>query len=255
MYAKPRVLPVIAIITIFAASAKAKKPEPAPTCQVTICLAGAFTREDGGNPRFENICKDLPGILTDCDGKRCYPMFSMNGTSYAHKRLLAALDTNQDRKIDSRDQACTIALVGYSWGGINAIKLANLFLADSRVAPQRRKIDRVVVVAPYAPLVAVKVKQGIKSFWEYRHSQTPTRDCSQSGLMGPYLGRVPTCHKSVVCKDYDYSLAPETQFDRYLGREIGHCKILSAAKKAVTHNITTGTDYPQAIPQVPVKTF
>ena len=223
-------------------------------CQVSVCMAGAFTREDAANPIFERTCAQLPGIVEDCAGGQCYSMFAFSAREAALEGLIAALDTNQDNLVDASDEACEINLLGYSWGGVNTTLLAGEFLADMRVAPARAVVDRMVALDPFSPLAgdSVEIVAGVQRFWSYRHTASPANDCSAGAPLGPYQGLPPLCAPSVQCTDYDYSLTPNTVFNGYTGAQIGHCTIVEASDPAIFHNLTTGQDYADAPTSVPV---
>ncbi|MBW2736750.1 MAG: hypothetical protein JRH20_30555 [Deltaproteobacteria bacterium] len=224
-------------------------------CVATLCMTGAFTYDDGGNPFFGLLCELLPGIINDCSSGACHSRYPMLGSDGALEALFSRLDDNGDGRYDQADPACEVRLLGYSWGGVNAAAIAERFLADPRLGPARRVVHKLIVIDPYIPFAQVRAVEGVKSFWEYRHTVAPFDDCSEDTFGGPYFGLVPTCHRSVRCTDYDYSLAPDEFFNGYYGDGVGHCTIVWAATPSIAHNLNTGTDDPDAPPSVPVVTF
>jgi hypothetical protein len=238
----------------------APPPPPPPVRQVTLCMAGALTREDGGNPLVEALCNVLPNRLEDCGGARCYPMFAFASTNAAIDALVEALDDNGDGAVDAHDSPCEINLLGYSWGGVNVLSVAESFGSDPRVSTTRNRIDRVALLDAYSPLAGsdLAVPLNVARLWSYRHSVAPASDCSAAAPLGPYLGLPPRCDPSrSVCTDYDYSLAFAVGFTglsglSYRGDEVDHCYLPDAAGRAVFNNFTTGADDPQAPPSVPV---
>ncbi len=227
-------------------------------CQVSVCMAGAFTREDAANPTFESICSMLPGIVEDCSGGQCYFMYAFSARDAALEGLISALDTNNDAQVDMLDDDCEVNLLGYSWGGVNTTLMAEAFLSDPRVAPSRAVIDRMVALDPFSPLAGdtVEIVAGVQRYWSYRHTSSPSNDCSSGAPLGPYRGLPPLCDSSAQCTDYDYSLTPGASFmgfgGTYSGAQIGHCTIVDASGPAIVHNLTTGTDFPGAPTSVPV---
>lgn len=224
------------------------------TCVRTLCMAGAFTRSDGANPDFRDLCERRPGLVLD--GSETLFLFS--ATDAAKDALINALDTNQDQRVDAQDMDCDVHLLGYSWGGVNTTNLGQAFVDDARVAPARAHIERMVVIDPYSPVAGrtIEVPAQVQQFWAYRHSISPAGDCSGAAPLGPYEGLPPLCAASSRCRDYDFSLAPSTVFtglfSSWSGQQVGHCTVVDAAGPAVLHNLDTGLDFPSAPPSVPV---
>lgn len=262
--ALPVLLALLLLGACDGARPRADKPQGIASagCRITVCLAGAMTREDGANPLFGELCRTLPGVLEDCAAGQepgsgaCYPMFDILGVDAALTALVAALDEDHDGDVDAADRACDVAIVGYSWGGVNSARLAAALLHDPRVAAARRTIKTVVAIDPFAPVRALDVPAGVERFFNYRHSSSPPNDCSRSVFLGPFCGFAPRCHASVSCADHDYSLAAaDARFNGLAGAEVGHCTIVTAAGPAVQHNVATASGYAGAPPTVPVEIF
>lgn len=229
-------------------------------CDVSICMAGAVRRTDGANPPLSAFCSELPGLVRDCSTSPCDPLYTMGGVDKAFEDLIDALDKNHDGRVNAKDPACKIHIVGYSWGGKNAQILARKLIEDMRVSKERSQVDQLIVFDPYIPLNTLHVPKGVKKFWEYRHSSSPKNDCSQSGVLGtgPYVGIVPTCDASVRCRDYDFSLDRERTYDPFnswplRGEQIDHCTVVNAALYYAAYNIIHDEDAPDAPPAVPVR--
>jgi pimeloyl-ACP methyl ester carboxylesterase len=215
----------------------AAKPDasgPAFTCDVSLCLTGASTRSDGSNSAFNVICDgpEVPSVVKSCDSGGCYNTFNsfLVAVSAIYPSLFAALDTTKDGKVDAADAACRVNILGFSWGGVAAVSLAQTFLADANVDASRRQVARLVVMDPYQPSATITVPAGVVSFWELRHSIASSSDCSKSAPLGPYLGVRPHCAAGQDCRDYDYSLAPTAAFPTdsggtMLGGAVGHCDV------------------------------
>ncbi|MCK5801049.1 MAG: hypothetical protein KAI47_27865, partial [Deltaproteobacteria bacterium] len=221
------------------------------SCKVTLCMAGAVKLTDGWNPLLADLCKDLPGIIMNGSS----PLFRMDQSTAALDRAIAALDTSGNGSVDSNDKQCEFRIVGYSWGGINANGIARDFLKDYRVSLSRRVVHKLIVIDPYRPGTSIKVPFGVVDFWEYRHTKSPSKDCSRNDWGGPYKGIRPKCQATVRCRDYDFSLAPYEKFGSYSGSQVGHCTVINAAYWAVIHNLKWGKDYFRVPPKVPIVTF
>jgi hypothetical protein len=234
-------------------------------CEVTVCLTGAVAHSDGSNGHFRTLC-ELPAVLgrvENCRTQPCestwtnFPNTEVTTGSNSYQALFNALDSNADNLIDHLDTPCQLNVLGFSWGGVNASRLASTFLTDARVAPQRRRVERLILLAPYQPLVFnVEIPSGVENTWVYRHSATPSfGDCSSSAVLGPYLGVPPRCAVGQACADYDYSLAPNTWFQGLVygsyGSDVGHCDLPNIATPAVLANLTD-TPAPQLPPTRPV---
>lgn len=227
---------------------------PAPGCVRSLCMAGAFTRSDGANPDFRVLCERLPGLILD----GAESLFAFRGTDAALEALIQALDSNQDGQVDGQDEDCDLVLGGYSWGGVNITNLAQNFVEDGRVHSARAHVETMFVIDPYAPTAGrtIEVPAEVQQFWEYRHSISPSSDCSGGAPLGPYEGLPPLCAASSACQDYDYSLAPGQSFTGLTatrtGMQAGHCTVVDMASPAVLHNVMTGQAFGDAPPAVPV---
>ena len=173
--------------------------------------------------------------IRDCPaGASCFSTFEtfLKDTEKGiYPSLFNALDTNHDGRVDSKDPACKLNVLGFSWGGVASFQLIQALTHDSRVSIERAVVDRLIVLDPFQPATSpLVVPPEVKAFWEYRHSTAPSTDCSAHAPLGPYLGITPRCTAAALCVDYDYSLSPSVPFMTPLsgprfGAEVGHCDV------------------------------
>jgi hypothetical protein len=206
-----------------------------------MCFVGAIKRGDGSNIGFEELCDALPNAfprIQDCDSQgKCYSTFdTFPGTDPKRfvDALVRTLDTNHDGTVTNDDTGIRVHLLGFSWGGVMAVRTAEAFLTDPRVSEPRREIHRVIALDPFQPSKSLTIPKGVSHFLELRHSIASAKDCSKNALGGPYLGLVPHCAADADCSDYDYSRSPKDSFTTlkgrtYLGEEIGHCDVPRAS--------------------------
>ena len=203
-------------------------------CHITMCLAGAIDQNSGGNQHLLQICDrpELKGVLEDCDDGICYSAFDSFFPISLYKNsvyptFFNALDRNQDGLVNEDDERCQITVIGFSWGGVNAIRLANDITKDSRISPSRKQIDLLITLDPYQPGKANKMKVpiSVKKYVEFRRSLAPEEDCSNDAFLGPYIGFKPKCRFGADCTDFDYSISdsifdigPNWQGKQLLGR-------------------------------------
>lgn len=205
------------------------KPESA---QVTICFSGRSLGNDpyrsGGNPELGALCAKLPSLVRDTRGRdAAYPFFRWNSdVDHAVDVLVANLDTDGDGAVTSADRDVDINVVGFSWGGFNALDLIEKVGEDPRFSATRRRVARFFALDPYRTDALVfarrtlEVPPYVDELWEFRHTIAPEQDCSLmfGGLIGPFTGRNPRCTGHTVCHDFDYSLNPSTS-------SVDHCAI------------------------------
>lgn len=203
-------------------------------CVVTLCLSGAGSRRTGGNPAFARVCEPLEGLVRRCDPDgRCHPTFQITEKGAASEALFEALDRDGDGRVGANDAACEVNVVGYSWGGVNAVEITRAFLSDARVDPSRRSVSHLVAIDAYRPMAKLNVPEGVDVFTSIRHSASPRGDCSERSPLGPYTGIVPRC-RAKQCSDVDLSATPDASFEsldrgRLRGARIGHCSIVGVA--------------------------
>ena len=126
-------------------------------------------------------------------------------------------------------------------------ELPKALRADERVAADRAVIERLVLIAPYAPArESVEISDAVHRAFIYRHSKAPADDCSRSFADGPWLSLRPHCSEATRCWDYDYSLEPDLAF---LGRQgsrsggmLGHCNIVGVVAKVAAVNLKEGEE-------------
>ncbi len=194
-------------------------PEP---CAVTVCMNGAGGDRHPGNQTVNTLCAQLPGKVEDCAEEPCASTFA----SFDGARVELAV---QEALAGAAD-GCTLSLVGYSLGGVNAVSVAQA-LNDRGVV-----IDRLVLLDPFSPLGPdpLVIPPGVRHAWLYRHSVAPPDDCSADRpLIGPYEGFGMTCAEGTACLDVDYSL--DERFTH-----VDHCTVPEVAFDAAWRNVTTG---------------
>ena len=174
------------------------------------------------------LCEGLPALVRDRSGPdAAYPFFRWNSDiDHALDVLVKNLDTDGDGTVTTDDDEFDINVVGFSWGGFNALDLIEKVGKDPRFSASRRRIARFFALDPYrtdALLFARKtleIPPYVEELWEFRHTVAPERDCSRvvDGLICPFTGRDPRCTGSTVCHDFDFSLDPATS-------HVDHCAI------------------------------
>jgi pimeloyl-ACP methyl ester carboxylesterase len=228
---------------------------PASTCAVTLCLTGALDQTSGSNGGFERLCRrdELEGVVEDCDTETCYrthDSFLKDPASAVYPKLFAALDANADGAVDASDPFCDVNLLGFSWGGVNAIEVARALNADARVAPAQRRVARLLLMDPYQPMAGgkMRVPVNVARTVVWRHSVADPGDCSRVAPLGPYTGMAAVCETSQVCLDVDYSRAPAADslplsWRRHRGRNVGHCAVPRVATPDVLEELTGGDPF------------
>lgn len=222
----------------------------APTCVRTLCITGAQNRSTWGNFPFQDMC-DYPGIqetlIEDCLGNDCYSVwetfyFQRSVENDLLPAVRDALDTNSDGTVDEDDEACDLHLTGYSWGGVNAVKLAQAIELSDEFVGDRKTVAKVVSFDPYQIATdSIQVPANVERFWTFRHSTPPTGEvynCSAGAPLGPYYGVDPACTLESECVDYDFSTdSSYYSWDAYTehsadgrpGDKLGHCSVLEAS--------------------------
>jgi len=236
--------------------------EAEETCTRTMCLTGAIWREDGGNWAFDLLCEDelVEGLIRECTDEGCYPtwenfdpfIFGLDLESDVYPHLFDAMDDTGDGLVDELDESCDLQLFGYSWGGVNAARLADMFINDPAVSLERARVASLIVIDPFRTTgfgthwSSFVVPAGVERFRSYRHSVSLTSyDCSSQAFRGPYVGLPAEIEGADTdAADYDYSLAPDTYFPRQnlgsiptRGRDVGHCSVLHVAAHAVLNDL------------------
>jgi hypothetical protein len=218
-------------------------PPPEPeTCQVSLCLTGAIDQNSGSNTAFQSICEHepIPGLVEDCERGRCYSSFDsfIDGTRRTiYPALFAALDSNDDGRLDDQDEPCQINLLAFSWGGPTALELADRLATDERVAAPHGRIARLLVLDPYRPNFTLEMPPNVEMARVWRQSASPADDCSRWSIGGPYRGLPLSCPPHADCQDVDIS-ALEDDVLRTSRRDIfaiepdqvGHCEVPLVAR-------------------------
>ncbi len=207
------------------------------SCSISMCLTGAMSHDTPSNRHFAELCADsrMPSLHQDCWWGDCHDTFDsflQFPLLSVYPSLLDALDRTGDGRIDEDDPVCSVNLIGFSWGGVNAISLAHHMQFDPRVPDTHKIVSKIVLLDAFQPVVAhnMAVPENVESVLSIRHSQASRDDCSGEAPLGPYLGIAPVCSSSTSCADFDVTAEPNTlyELDRIgyrRGDEIGHCLI------------------------------
>lgn len=230
-----------------------------PTRLVTVCLTGAIDQTSGSNDYFSDLCDELlsldAGVVRACSGSTCYSSFATFPSTHADAVLepvITALDKNHDGQVNAGDGPTTLNVIGFSWGGVNAGHLSSRLRADGRVTPTAFTHRLIVLEAYQVGVSGVPVPQGVDGAWSFRRSVVPSTDCSSGAFLGPYVGKPIRCASSQRCFDYDFSLAPNTFFNGFYGRDVGHCAVPRAAHPYVVDLALRGVMSTTPPPSVPV---
>jgi pimeloyl-ACP methyl ester carboxylesterase len=191
------------------------------------------SHDSPSNAGFRALCESsiVRGRIDDCSSGACratWGTFPSTSPEAVWDAVFAELDADRNGVIDDRDPVFELDVLGFSWGGVNALALARLMQVDPRmIAP--RSIRRLVLIDAYQPLASLWITPNVERTISFRHSRAPATDCSHGAPLGPYLGLAPTCGRDQECFDYDFSLSPRDTFAGMLGSEVGHCDVPTAA--------------------------
>ena len=214
-------------------------------CVRTLCLTGALDQNSPSNASFKRLCEDedIPGLILDCGPFGCqstFDSFLQFPLLTVYPALFETLDTNDDGWVNDGDEQCQLNLIGFSWGGVNALSIAHHLANDQRISQERSIVDKVVLLDAFQPFAEGRmvVPENVNAVLSRRHSEAPSNDCSNRAPMGPYLGFAPACAEQSMCEDFDYSEYPDTVYTGNSGRaswgdEIGHCRIPDVAHSDV----------------------
>jgi hypothetical protein len=217
-------------------------------CARTLCIAGPDKDARHANRDLAELCRRAPGVVRRCEDKRCASVWTLEQWSAGLAAVVASLDENGDGKVDGKDPACPIFAAGWSTGGVAAAEdLPKQLAADARLAKDRAVVDRLVLIAPWAPEhEQISVAENVRKAWIYRHTKTPKDDCSKAFEGGPWLSPPPVCGPETQCIDYDYSYEPELAYlsrrGSRAGPEIGHCLITAVVAKVGLANLVEGEE-------------
>lgn len=260
-------LALVALVSLGACTPETQETE---TCDVSLCLAGAFTLADGANPLVGLMCDQMPGLVERCNEEGCDPMWPITTVVFegdqselvesAYEALFEALDTTNDGVVNQEDEQCTVSVLGYSWGGINASMISQVLAEDPRIEVDGPIIDRMVTIDAFHPgfLEGYTIAPTVDRFWNYRHTEANYGfDCSEFSIAGPYLGLTPLCSGNTRCVDYDYSVDQEATYSNHVGASLtgaqaGHCTVVSMAYDNVLTNLLTGEDGENLPPEASV---
>jgi pimeloyl-ACP methyl ester carboxylesterase len=210
-----------------------------PGLPLTLCLNGAGGASHPGNMVVEDLCASLPGVVQHCADGDCQSTFRPTDGL----RIVEIIKAVRGSEEDSRP----LHLLGYSLGGVNILDVAQRLALDPALDAFSARVDRVVVIDPFAPFIAepLDVADNVLAFWSYRHSIAPEDDCSADRpIFGPYEGKRPRCLDGTPCFDFDWSLFPE-------GRDVDHCTVTDRSAPAARHNLVDGTDATRYVPLPP----
>ncbi len=220
-------------------------------CRRTLCIAGPGPLDAEPNRDLAELCRQAPGVLRRCEGKRCQSAYGLDEWQAGLDALITQLDRNADGKVDQNDEVCSIELAGWSQGAaVVAGPLIDALASDPRMASERVAVEHMVLVAPYDPAAEpgkpLEIPELVEKAWIYRHTATPSDDCSNDYEGGPWLSPAPVCSGSTQCWDYDYSKEPALAFlsrrGARSGAAIGHCNIMAVVAKIGLDNLARGIE-------------
>lgn len=231
-----------------------------PLRRVVVCLTGAVDQNSGSNADFSQLCDQLASqftVVRSCSGATCFSSFatfpSTSAGTAVTNATFAALDTNQDQRVNEADGPTSLTIVGFSWGGVNGGDLASRLSSDSRIDQASLGLRLVLLDAYQAFVSGVSVASNVDDAWSFRHTVVPQGDCSSGAPLGPYRGVRLRCAAGRPCFDHDFSAAPTTLFGGLPGSAIGHCEVPRAASSYVFQLVQSGaiTSAPPTIPVTP----
>jgi RHS repeat-associated protein len=88
-----------------------------------------------------------------------FEVFGSDNMSAAKRAILKEWDTNKDGKIDSKDEGCPpvkLRIVGYSWGGWSALKLANEVSTMKEITEPQKNVQ--VILGTIDPVSTARNK-------------------------------------------------------------------------------------------------
>jgi hypothetical protein len=223
----------------------ANETEP---CQRTLCIAGP-TEPREPNIDLAELCRLAPGIVRRCEGKTCKSAWSLDDWKAGLDALITSLDRDASGKVDASDPMCTINVAGWSTGAaILAGPMIEALAADARMTPERAKVERMVLVAPWQAGAGptLRIPDAVRNAWIYRNTAAPADDCSRKWEGGPWISPKPECGPQTQCWDYDYSFEPALAFvsrrGSRSGAAIGHCNMMAVVAKIAPDNLERGTE-------------
>lgn len=226
-------------------------------CRRTLCIAGEGPLDQSPNRDLGELCRRAGGTVRRCEGERCTSTWTEEDWTIGYDAMIASLDGNGDGKVDDADPACTIHAAGWSGGAVVAAQdLADRLRGENRLAEDRRAIESLVLIAPYAEgLDQLTIRDLVRKAFVYRFTKAPPDDCTLEREGGPWLSPPPVCGESTQCWDYDYSYEPELAFlgrkGARAGSEIGHCTIVPVVTKIAAENLTFGIEaYAELLPRL-----
>ncbi|NVB40053.1 hypothetical protein G6O69_19565 [Pseudenhygromyxa sp. WMMC2535] len=221
-------------------------------CQRTLCIAGPGPLDQGANRDLRELCHQSPGVVRRCEGQGdeqvCFSLWSGQDWREGMDGLITSMDQDGDGKVGEGDPACSIYAVGWSTGATLAGDALPKALADDpRVGEGRGEIERMVLIAPYAPgQDTLEIPGSVRNAWIYRNTKSPEGDCSRAFEGGPWFSPKPVCGEGTQCWDYDYSYEPQLAFlsrqGARSGAVIGHCNMASVVAKIGLFNLIGGQE-------------
>ncbi len=217
-------------------------------CRRTLCFAGEGALDQSPNRDLGEMCRRAAGTVRDCDGERCSSVWPSERWREGFGALIESMDKNGDGKVDEQDPPCLITAAGWSGGAVIASQtFPELLTRDARVSAARAVIERLVLIAPYAPgYDQLTIPDSVANAWIYRHSKNPEGDCSRAYEEGPWLSPAPVCGEHTQCWDYDYSLEPALAYrgrhGARAGPEVGHCSVVPIVARVGVVNLNKGLE-------------
>jgi hypothetical protein len=215
--------------------------------QVVVCLTGAVDQTSGSNADFTTLCDQLgslSSVVRSCSGATCYSSWATFPSTTVSAGMadatFAALDRNGDHLVNAADGPTTLTIVGFSWGGVNGGDLASRVSGDGRVDHTLLTLRLVMLDAYQTFVTGVTPAANVDEAWSFRHTVTPSGDCSSGAPLGPYRGVRVRCAAGRRCYDHDFSAAGSQLFGGQTGASVGHCDVPRAANAFVQQLVSTG---------------
>lgn len=204
--------------------------------RVLLCEQGLSDRTMEWDKGLFDLCEaaEDEGFELIRDGD--YPAFGALDEGGAYEALFAALDTNHNGIVSSKDQPALVYLVGFSWGGINVTDIAERLRKDDRVTNSRRGVAGLVLLDAFQPQISrARIPSNVLRAWVYRQTDTTEGDCSTYASLGFGFNGHRALAKSemTICSEYDVDELAA----------VGHCDMPVFAREAALANLTEGRDY------------
>lgn len=204
--------------------------------RVLLCEQGLSDRTTEWDKGLFDLCETAEdeGFELVRDGD--FAAFGALDEDGAYDALFAALDTNHNGIVSTKDEPAQVYLVGFSWGGINVTDIAERLRKDDRVTSARRGVAGLVLLDAFQPQISrARIPSNVGRAWVYRQTDTTAGDCSINASLGFGFNGHRALAKSdeTICSEYDVDELAA----------VGHCDMPVFARKAALENLTKGRDY------------